>query len=132
MPLAADYPLLEIIWTMLLFFLFFLWIFLVIRILIDVFRRDDISGWGKAGWSIFIIILPFLGVLVYVIAQGDKMAERDVQQAQAQQEQFDDYVKSVSGSGGAADEIAKAKELLDSGAISQEEFDSIKSRALDS
>ncbi len=115
---------------MLLFFLFFLWIFLVIRILIDVFRRDDISGWGKAAWTIFIIILPFLGVLVYVIAQGDKMAERDVQQAQEQQEQFDEYVKSVSQSGGTADEIAKAKELLDSGAITQEEFDSIKSRAL--
>lgn len=130
MLLAADYPLLEVIWTMLLFFLFILWIFLLIRILIDVFRRHDISGWGKAAWTIFIIILPFLGVLVYLIAQGDKMMGRDVEQAQAQQAQFDEYVQSVAGSGGAADEIAKAKQLLDSGAITQEEFDSIKAKAL--
>lgn len=133
MPLAqSDYPLLEVIWTILLFFVFIMWIFLVFRIIIDIFRREDIGGWLKAAWTAFIIFMPLLGVLVYVIAQGGDMARRDMAQAQAQQASFDEYVKSVSasGSGGAAAEIERAKQLLDSGAISQDEFDSLKAKAL--
>ncbi len=130
MPLGAEYPLLEVIWTMLLFFVFVMWIFLVFRIIFDVFRRQDISGWGKAGWTVLIIFLPILGVLIYLIAQGGNMADRDVSAAQAQQAEFDDYVQSVAGSGGATDEIERAKQLLDTGAITQAEFDSLKAKAL--
>ena len=130
MPLGAEYPLLEVIWTMLLFFVFVMWIFLVFRIIFDVFRRKDISGLGKAGWTVLIIFLPILGVLIYLIAQGGNMAERDVSAAQDQQAEFDDYVQSVAGSGGATGEIERAKQLLDSGAITQAEFDSIKAKAL--
>ena len=131
MPLGqSDYPLLEVIWTILLFFVFIMWIWLVFRIIVDIFRRDDISGWLKAGWTAFIIFLPLLGVLVYVIAQGGDMAKRDMAQIQAQQQSFDNYVQSVAGSGGAVAEIEKAKQLLDSGAISQDEFDALKKKAL--
>jgi predicted PurR-regulated permease PerM len=130
-PLAADYPFLDFFWSMLLVFLWIAWIFLVVRILVDIFRRRDLSGWGKAGWTIFIVFLPFLGVLVYVIAQGGHMAERDVEEARARQSEFDDYVRQAAGGGGGATaEIAKAKELLDSGAITQAEFDAIKQKAL--
>jgi predicted PurR-regulated permease PerM len=128
---AADYPFLDVIWTMIVFFIWIAWIMLLFYILADIFRRHDASGLTKTLWVIFVIILPFLGVLVYVIANGSGMAERNVKQAQAQQAQFDDYVKSVAASGGgAADQIEKAKGLLDSGAISQAEFDSIKAKAL--
>ena len=131
MPVAADYPLLEIMWTMLLFFVFVMWIFLLFKIIVDVFRRNDISGWLKAGWTIFIIVLPLLGVLVYLIAQGGGMSERDMNQVRAQQSQMDDYIRSVSGgAGGAAAEIESAKGLLDSGAITQDEFAAIKAKAL--
>jgi hypothetical protein len=131
MPVAADYPLLEIMWTMLLFFVFVMWIFLLFRIIVDVFRRNDISGWLKAGWTLFIIVLPLLGVLVYLIAQGTGMTERDMSQVKAQQSQMDDYVRSVSGgAGGAAAEIESAKGLLDSGAVTQDEFAAIKAKAL--
>lgn len=131
MPVAAEYPLLEIMWTMLLFFVFVMWIFLLFRIIVDVFRRNDISGWLKAGWTLFIIVLPLLGVLVYLIAQGGGMTERDMGQVRAQQAQMDDYVRSVSGgAGGAAAEIESAKGLLDSGAITQDEFAAIKAEAL--
>jgi len=131
MPVAADYPLLEIMWTMLLFFVFVMWIFLLFRIIVDVFRRNDISGWLKAGWTLFIIVLPLLGVLVYLIAQGTGMTERDMSQVKAQQSQMDDYVRSVSGgASGAAAEIESAKGLLDSGAVTQDEFAAIKAKAL--
>jgi membrane protease subunit (stomatin/prohibitin family) len=95
-----------------------------------VFRRHDLSGWGKAGWTLFMIILPFLGALIYLIAQGDGMAQRRAQDVQGQRAQVDEYVRSVAGSGGPAAEIEKAKQLLDSGAITQAEFDSIKAKAL--
>jgi predicted PurR-regulated permease PerM len=129
-PVAADYPFLDLIWTMLIFFLWIAWIMLLFYVLSDVFRRHDASGVKKAVWVIFVIVAPFLGVLVYVIANGTGMAQRNVKQAQAQQEQFDDYVKSVAASGGPAAEIEKAKALLDSGAITQAEFDGIKAKAL--
>jgi len=132
--LAADYPFLDVFWTMIIFFLWVCWIIVLIRIFADIFRRQDTSGWTKALWTIFVIFLPFLGVLVYLIAQGGSMAQRDIDQHKAAQAQFDDYVKTVAGSGGggggAASELAKAKELLDSGAISQAEFDSLKAKVL--
>ena len=129
MPIAADYPFLDVFWTIIIFFTWVIWIWILIVILTDVFRRRDIGGWSKALWVIFLIILPFLGVLVYLIANHNGMAERSAKEAQGQKDQFDDYVRSVSG-GGAAAEIEKAKGLLDSGAITQEEFDSIKAKAL--
>ena len=130
MPIAADYPFLDILWTMIIFFTWVVWIWIMIVILTDVFRRRDISGWGKAAWVIFLIILPFLGALVYLIAQHDGMAERGAEQAKAQQAQTDEYVRSVAGSGGPAAEIEKAKQLLESGAITEPEFDAIKAKAL--
>jgi len=130
MLLGADYPFLEVMWTMFVFFAFIIWFWILITVFADIFRRHDSSGFGKVLWIIFIIILPFLGVFIYLIANHDGMTERNVQKMQAQQAQMDQYVKSVAGSGGAAAEIEKAKGLLDSGAISQAEFDSIKAKAL--
>jgi len=135
MVLAADYPFLDILWTMILFFFWIAWIWMLVVILSDVFRRD-MSGWGKAAWCIFLIFLPFLGALVYVIANGKGMSERRVRDMQASQQQFDSYVRSVAsdggggGGGGAAAEIAKAKELLDNGTITEAEFASLKAKAL--
>ena len=123
MFLAADYPFLDILWTMLIFFAWVIWFWILIRVFVDVFRRNDISGWGKAGWVVLCIVAPFLGVLIYLIAHGQDMGKRDIEQAQQQQAQFDHYVKSVAGPEGSAGEIAKAKSLLDSGAITQAEFD---------
>jgi hypothetical protein len=129
--LAASYPFLDVMWTLLVFFLWVIWFWILITVFADIFRRHDLSGWGKAGWVIFTIVLPFLGVFIYLISQGDDMAKRNAAQARAQQEQFDDYVREAAGSsGGAADQIAKAKQLLDSGAINQAEFDAIKQKAL--
>jgi hypothetical protein len=130
MPIAADYPFLNILWSMIIFFVWVTWIWMMILILSDVFRRRDLSGWGKAGWTFFLIVLPFLGALIYLIAQSDGMAERRAEDAQGQRAQMDDYVRSVAGSGGPAAEIDKAKQLLDSGAINQTEFDAIKAKAL--
>ena len=130
MPIAADYPFLNILWTMIIFFTWVVWIWMMVVILTDVFRRRDISGWGRPLWVIFLIILPFIGVLVYLITQHNGMAERGAEQARAQRAQTDEYVRSVAGSGGPAAEIEKAKQLLDSGAISQPEFEAIKAKAL--
>jgi Phospholipase_D-nuclease N-terminal/Short C-terminal domain len=129
MPIAeADFPFLEFLWAMIVFFAWLAWIWIAITCFIDIFRRHDIGGWSKALWIVFIIVLPFLGVLVYLIAQHDGMRERSVKQAQEQQAAFDKYVKDTAG--GSAAEIAKAKELLDAGTITQEEFDAIKARAI--
>jgi hypothetical protein len=130
MPIAADYPFLDILWSMIIFFVWVTWIWMMILILSDVFRRRDLSGWGKAGWTFFLIILPFLGALIYLIAQSDGMAERRAQDVQGQRAQMDDYVRSVAGSGGPAAEIDKAKALLDSGAITQPEYEALKAKAL--
>ena len=131
MVIAADYPFLNIFWTMIIFFAWVIWIWMVIAIFADLFSRHDISGWGKAAWSVFIIVVPFLGVLVYLIAHSSDMAERRAGESRAAQADFDQYVKSVASSnGGPAAEIARAKELLDSGAITQAEFDAIKAKAL--
>ena len=130
MVFAADYPFLDIFWTMIIFFSWVIWIWIVITVLVDVFSRQDTSGWGKAAWVVFVIVLPFLGVLIYLIANGKGMTERKQQQSQASRAEFDDYVKSVASSGGVAGEIEKAKQLLDSGAITQQEFDALKAKAL--
>jgi hypothetical protein len=130
MVFAADYPFLNIFWTMILFFCWVIWIWMLVVILTDVFRRRDMSGWAKALWVIFLIVLPFLGVLVYLIANHDGMAERSAKDAQANRAQFDDYVRTVATEGGPAAEIEKAKSLLDGGAITQAEFDAIKAKAL--
>ena len=128
--IAADYPFLDVVWTMLIFFAWVIWFWLLITVFGDVFRRRDISGWMKAAWTIFVIVVPYLGVFIYLIAEHQGMADRNVQQTQAAQSQFDDYVKNVAATQGPAGEIEKAKTLLDSGAISQAEFDSLKAKAL--
>jgi hypothetical protein len=128
--LGADYPLLDVFWTMLIFFVWIAWFMLLFMIIADIFRRHDIGGGGKTGWMIFVILLPFLGVFIYLISQSAGMSERDLAQAQNQKAQFDAYVQSAAGSGGAATEIEKAKQLLDTGAITQGEFDAIKTKAL--
>ena len=128
--LATDYPLLEVFWTMLIFFAFVVWIWILFTVFADIFRRRDIGGWGKALWIVFVVILPWLGVLVYLIAEHKGMNERAVKQQQDVQGEFDQYVKSVAGKADPTDQIAKGRELLDKGAISQAEFEEMKRKAL--
>ena len=129
--LAYTYPLLSIFWTMLEFFLFFLWIWLLIVIFADIFRSHDMGGLAKALWVIFVIILPFLGVLVYLIARGGSMQERAAAQAQRQQQAFDSYVKQAAGSsGGSADELAKLADLKAKGVLTDAEFEAQKAKLL--
>ena len=130
LPIAADYPFLDVLWTMIIFFAWVIYIWVAITVLVDVFRRHDASGWVKAAWVVFVIVLPFLGILIYLLANHDGMAERNVKEAKASRQQFEEYVKQTAGSGGPAAEIDKAKQLLDSGAITQAEFDAIKQKAL--
>ena len=130
MLLAADYPFLDVMLSMFVFFLWILWFWLLFTVFADIFRRHDISGLGKTGWVLFCILLPFLGVFIYLISQGQHMAERNVSQVRAQQAKMDEYVRETAGSGGAAAEIERAKGLLDTGAITQEEFNAIKQKAL--
>lgn len=130
MLVAADYPFLDVFWTMLVFFVWVAWFMLLFRIIGDIFRRRDLGGGGKVLWLIFVIVLPFLGVFVYLVSQNKGMTERNVARATAQRAQFDDYVREAAGGGGSAAEIEKAKALLDSGAISQEEFEALKRKAL--
>jgi len=127
---AADYPFLDVLWTMLIFFIWIAWFMILFRVLIDIFRRHDIGGGSKVLWIVLVILVPFLGVFVYIITQSHHMAERDMKQAAAAQAQFDEHVKSVAGSGGPAAEIEKANALLSSGAITQAEFDELKRKAL--
>jgi hypothetical protein len=122
MPIAADYPFLNIFWTMILFFTWVIWIWMMVVILTDVFRRRDISGWSKGAWVVFLIVLPFLGALTYLILQHDGMAERTAKSAEGQRREFDDYVKQVAADGGPAAEIEKAQHLRDNGTIDQAEF----------
>ena len=128
MLVAADYPFFDVFWSIVVFFAWLAWIWIAITCFADIFRRHDIGGWHKAVWVVFIIVVPFLGVLVYLIAQHDGMRDRTLAQAKAQQAAMDQYVRETAG--GSASEIAKAKELLDSGAINQQEFDAIKAKAL--
>ena len=127
----SSYPLLDVFLTMLWFFLFIVWIWLLIVVFADIFRSHDLGGFAKALWVIFIIILPFLGVFIYLIAEGGGMARRSQKQAQAAQSDFDAYVKTVAATQtDPAEQIANAKQLLDTGAITQAEFDQLKTKAL--
>ena len=128
MPIAADYPFMDVLWSMIIFFFWVIWIWIVITVLIDVFRRHDIRGFAKALWVIFVVILPWLGVLIYLIVEHDGMRERSMKQAEDQKEHFDQYVREAAG--GSADQIAKAKQLLDQGTITQDEFNALKAKAL--
>jgi hypothetical protein len=130
MIIAASYPFLEVFWTMLIFFAFVVWIWILFTVIADIFRRHETSGWIKVAWIAFIIILPYLGVFVYLIAEHKGMTERAIAQQEKTRSQLDDYVQSVAGKSSPADQIAKAKALLDQGAISQPEFDKIKQAAL--
>jgi len=129
MPVATSYPFLEVFWTMLIFFGFVVWLWILFAVIADLFRRHDASGWVKVGWIAFIVVLPYFGVFVYLIAQHKGMTERTVERQQAIQTETAEYVRSVAGNG-AAGEIANAKGLLDQGTISQAEFDQIKAKAL--
>jgi Short C-terminal domain/Phospholipase_D-nuclease N-terminal len=128
--LASDYPLLSIFWSILFFFVFFLWIFLLIQILIDIFRSHDMGGFAKALWVIFIIVLPFLGVLIYLIARGGKMQQHQIDAAKAQQQAFTDYVRQTAGGSDVADQLHKLSDLKDKGVITQAEFDAQKAKLL--
>jgi hypothetical protein len=130
MVVGSSYPFLDVMWTMLVFFVWIAWFMLLFRVIGDIFRRHDIGGGMKTLWLIFVIVAPFLGVFIYLIAQNDGMTQRTLAQTQAQQAQMDDYVRSVAPSGGPAAEIEKAKGLLDSGTITQAEYDAIKAKAL--
>jgi len=128
--ILANYNFASFLWDVLVIFAFVIWFWLLIVVFGDLFSRHDIGGWGKAGWIILVIVLPYLGVFIYLIANGHSMGERAAARAQAQQAQADDYIRSVASSDSGADQIAKAKQLLDSGAISQAEFDQLKAKAL--
>ena len=126
-----NYPILSIFWTMLEFFLFFLWIWLLIVVFGDIFRSRDLGGLAKALWVLFVIIIPYLGVLIYLIARGGSMHERAEQQAARQQKAFDSYVKQTAGSGGdSADELAKLADLKSKGVLTDAEFEAQKAKIL--
>jgi len=126
----AAYTFGDVMWTMFVFFAWILFFWMLFGVFGDLFGRHDISGWAKAGWTVFVIILPFLGVFIYMIAESKGMAERSAKQVQAAQTQTDDYIRQVAAQGDPASQIAQAKTLLDSGAINQQEFDALKQKAL--
>jgi hypothetical protein len=129
--LAYDYPLLGLFWTMLIFFIWIAWIMLVFRIFVDIFRSSDLGGWGKALWSIFVLVVPFLGVLVYLIARGHSMTERDIAEAKQNEQAFQDYVRNAAGSsGGTADELSTLADLHAKGVINDDEFARQKAKLL--
>ena len=130
--LAASYPFLDVLWTMVIFFLWVAWFWMLFAVWGDVFRREDLSGWGKAGWLILTLVVPFLGVFIYLISQGKGMTSRNLEAQQAQKAEFAGYVREAAGtnSTGAADEIAKAKALLDQGTITNDEYNALKQKAL--
>ncbi len=130
--LIADYTFFDFFWSLLVFFIWVMWFWLLFTIWFDIFRRHDISGWSKTLWLLFTILVPFLGVFVYLITQNDGMMERARERSQRDRQQFDEYVRQTasSGAGSAAEEIARGKELLDRGVITQDEFDVLKANAL--
>ena len=128
---SYSYPILGAFWTIFLIFLWVLWFWVLITIFIDIFRSDDLSGWGKAGWFIFVLLIPLIGVLVYLIVRGGKMRQRQVQDAQAQDQQFRSYVQEVAGpQSSSADELAKLADLRDKGVITAQEFETQKAKLL--
>jgi hypothetical protein len=128
--IASSYPLLEVFWTILMFFAFFIWIWLLFTVFSDLFRRTDTSGWAKAAWIVFIIVLPYLGVFVYLIAEHSGMTERTIRAQESAKSEMDQYVRSAAVRGDPGEQIAKAKRLLDEGTINEAEFDQIKQKAL--
>ena len=128
--LGSSYPFFHILWSMLIFFAWVIFIWVAITVLIDVFRRHDLSGWAKAAWTLLVVILPWLGVLIYLIVNHQGMADRRYREAATAQAQLDDYVRTTAGPGGAAGEIERAKKLLDDGTITPAEFEAIKAKAL--
>ncbi len=130
MILATSYPFLEVVWTMFVFFAFIVWLWILFTVLADIFRRHDTTGMHKVLWIIFIIVLPYVGVFVYLISQHEGMTKRAIKHQEQVKTQVDDYVRSVSTQTDPAEQIAKAKDLLDRGAINQAEFDQIKQKAL--
>jgi ABC-type multidrug transport system fused ATPase/permease subunit len=129
--LLAEFGTGQVFWSMLWFFLFFIWIWLLITVFADIFRSPDMGGGAKAVWTIFVIVLPYLGVFVYLIARGHKMQEHAVAQAKAQDEAARQYIQSVSGSStSAADEIARLADLKAKGVLTEEEFQAAKAKAL--
>jgi Short C-terminal domain/Phospholipase_D-nuclease N-terminal len=128
--IAADYPFLDVFWTMLIFVMWVIWIWIVVLVFMDLFRRTDVSGWGKAAWTLFVILLPYLGVFVYLVSQGKGMGERRAAEVRSSQAAFEGLVRDVATDGGPAGQIAEAKKLLDSGAINSEEYEQLKRKAL--
>ena len=128
--ILANYNFASFLWDVLVIFAFVIWFWMLIVVIGDLFSRHDIGGWAKAAWIILIIVVPYFGVFIYLIAEHSGMAERRTQQLQTQQASTDQYIRSVSGSGGPAGEIETAKRLLDSGTITQAEYDSLKAKAL--
>src|SRR6478736_1592517 len=128
--LASNYPFLDVVWTMLIFFLWVVWFWLLFTVFADVFRRNDLSGWGKTGWIVFTIVLPYVGVFVYVISQNDGMQQRSGERARNRMLAFEDEERRSLAEGGPAAEIDRAKKLLDAGAITHAEFDELKANAL--
>ena len=130
MVTTASYPFLDVMWTMLVFFAWIIWFWLLITVFADIFRRHDTSGFAKVAWIVFVIVLPFLGVFIYLIAESKGMAERSAAAQQQAMAQTDDYIRSVATTGDSTAQIAQAKQLLDSGAITATEYDALKAKAL--
>ena len=130
MVLAASYPFLEVVWTMFIFFAFVIWLWILFTVFTDLFRRHDASGFVKVIWIIFIILVPYFGSFIYLIIEHKGMTERSIKAQEQAKSQFDEYVQSVAGSSDPTEQIAKAKQMLDSGTITQAEFDQIKQKAL--
>jgi hypothetical protein len=128
--LAYDYPILSVFWTMLIFFFWIVWIMALFHVFADIFRSHDMGGFAKTMWLIFVIILPFLGVFVYLLARGDEMREHAIKDAQAQDAAMRQYVKETAGTAGPADQIAQLAALRDSGAITPAEFEAGKAKVL--
>jgi hypothetical protein len=128
--IATSYPLLEVFETMLIFFAFVIWIWILFTVIVDLFRREDASGWVKVGWIILIILLPYLGVFIYLIAEHKGMTERSIRQQETTKSEMDQYVRSVAGRSDPTEQIAQGEELLKEGTISHAEFDRLKRKAL--
>lgn len=128
----STVPLLDLFWTMLIFFLFFLWIWILITVFADIFRSDDLNGWAKAAWIVFVVILPWLGVLIYLIARGKSMQERSMEKVAAQAHAQQQYIRNVAStdSSSPADQITKLAQLRDSGALTDQEFETQKAKVL--
>ena len=127
---SYQYPLLGVFWTILEIFLWVIWFWILITVFIDIFRSQDLNGWGKALWFLFVLFIPLIGVLVYLIARGGKMHERAVRTAQQQDQQFREYVQDAAGSGNTADQLAKLADLRDRGVITPAEFEAQKAKVL--